>query len=112
MLVSAYGLKHPTSQSLRRGWPSSVTYHNKRRHGFSDGGLRYSVRPLRGHWSLDIWKIEVVLRRSKIFIVIAIQIAIRSVGAAYYGQHLHTDLHPYCFRRSGTAESDSVRAQR
>ena len=43
------------------------------------------------YWSLDIWKIEVVLRRSKIFIVIGIQIAISSVGAAYYGQHLHTD---------------------
>src|SRR5262249_53470332 len=46
-------------------------------------------------WSLDIWKTEIVLRRSKIFIATGIQIAVSSVGAAYYGQHLHTDLHPY-----------------
>ena len=39
-------------------------------------------------WSLDIWKTEIVLRRSKIFIATGIQIAISSVGAAYYGQHL------------------------
>jgi len=48
-----------------------------------------------GFWSLDIWKTEIVLRRSKIFIATGIQIAVSSVGAAYYGQHLHTDLHPY-----------------
>ena len=50
---------------------------------------------------LDIWKTEIVLRRSKIFIVIGIRIALSSVGAAYYGQHLHTDLHPYRFRGAG-----------
>ena len=38
--------------------------------------------------SLDIWKTEMVLRRSKIFIATGIQIAVSSVGAAYYGQHL------------------------
>ena len=54
--------------------------------------------------SLDIWKTEIVLRRSKIFIVIDIQIALSSVGAAYYGQHLHADLHPYRFRGAGAAE--------
>jgi hypothetical protein len=58
--------------------------------------------------SLDIWKTEMVLRRSKIVIATGIQIAVSSVGAAYYGQHLHTDLHPYRFRRSGAAESDSA----
>src|SRR5262245_3334148 len=42
--------------------------------------------------SLDIWKTEIVLRRSKIFIATDIQIAVSSVGAAYYGQHLHTDI--------------------
>src|SRR5262245_52671893 len=36
-------------------------------------------------WSLDIWKTEIVLRRSKIFIATGIQIAVSSVGAAYYG---------------------------
>jgi len=55
-------------------------------------------------WSLDIWKTEIVLRRSKIFIATGIQIAVSSVGAVYYGQHLHTDLHPYRFRRSGASE--------
>ena len=32
--------------------------------------------------SLDIWKTEIVLRRSKIFIATGIQIAVSSVGAA------------------------------
>jgi predicted transcriptional regulator len=41
--------------------------------------------------------------------VTAKQIAISSIGAAYYGQHLHTDLHPYCFRCTRTAEPDPAR---
>jgi len=48
--------------------------------------LRVRGRPARV-CSLDIWKNENVLRRSKIFIVIGIQIAVSSVGAAYYGRH-------------------------
>ena len=51
--------------------------------------------------NLDIWKTEIVLRRSKIFIVIGIPIALSSVGAAYYAQHLHTDLHPFSRCRGG-----------
>ena len=34
-------------------------------------------------WSLDVWKIGMVLRRSKIFIVTVTRIAVSSVGAAY-----------------------------
>jgi hypothetical protein len=34
-----------------------------------------------------------VLRRSKIFIATGIQIAVSSVGAAYDGQHLHTQIY-------------------
>jgi len=37
---------------------------------------------------LDIWKTEIVLRRSKIFIATGIQIAVNSVEVAYYGRHL------------------------
>jgi hypothetical protein len=41
----------------------------------------------RARHTVPYWKTEIVLRRSKIFIVIGIQIALSSVGAAYYGQH-------------------------
>jgi hypothetical protein len=46
-------------------------------------------------WSLDVLKIGMLLRRSKIFIVTVTPIAVSSGGAAYHGQHLQTDLHPY-----------------
>ena len=64
---------------------------------------RYGAVPC----SLDIWKTEIVLRRSKIFIVIGLQIALSSVGAAYYGQHLHTDI--LIGQRPNVALSDLVR---
>jgi hypothetical protein len=41
-----------------------------------------------GPCSSDIWKNEIVLRRSNIFIAIVIQIAVSSAGAAYYGPTL------------------------
>jgi hypothetical protein len=44
-------------------------------------------RCLQRSWSLDVWKIGMMLRRSKIFIVTLTQIAASSVGAAYHGQH-------------------------
>ena len=47
-----------------------------------------------------------MLRRSKIFIVTGVQIAVSSVGAAYHGQHLHANLHPYRFCYSRPAEPD------
>jgi hypothetical protein len=50
-----------------------------------------------------------MLRRSKIFIVTAKKIAISSIGAAYHGEHLYTDLDPYCFRCTRTAEPDPAR---
>jgi hypothetical protein len=50
-----------------------------------------------------------MLRRSKIFIVVAKQIAINSIGAAHHGQQLRLDLHPYCFRKE--AEPDPARTQ-
>ena len=43
-------------------------------------------------WSLDVWKIGMVLRRSKIFIVTVTRIAVSSVGAAYHGQRLTEQL--------------------
>ena len=63
----------------------------------SNGSIRVESRAMRDRspycgtgvlarrWSLDIWKTEIVLRRSKIFIATGIQIAVSSVGAAYYG---------------------------
>ena len=48
-------------------------------------------------WSLDIWKTETVLRRSKILIVIGIQIAISSAGAATTGPSA-LDLMPIAIR--------------
>jgi putative transposase len=48
-------------------------------------------------WSLANSKAEPWLRRSQIFIGTATKIAISSVGATHHGQHLHPDLHPYCF---------------
>ena len=57
------GLKHPTPQSLRRGWPfwRHLPQHEGR-HSCSDGGVGYSLRPLRGHRKMS--KLEPRLRRS------------------------------------------------
>jgi hypothetical protein len=57
--------------------------------------------------SFYIWKTEIVLRRSKIFIATGIQIAVSSVGAAYYGQHLHIHI---VFAVHVAAESDGLQA--
>src|SRR6516164_11061557 len=48
--------------------------------------------------------------QEQIFIATGIQIAVSFVGAAYYDQHLHTDLRVYRFRRPGAAETDLARA--
>ena len=77
---------------------------------------------------LDIWKTQMVLRRSKIFIATGIQIAVSSVGAAsnrdpqvgkcIFGQHADGDWLLFCsemilvitfaVQRCAYAESDSV----
>jgi hypothetical protein len=47
-------------------------------------GTKHECRPLRrSGGEFGIWKTEIVLRRSKVFIVTGIQIAVSSVGPAY-----------------------------
>jgi hypothetical protein len=58
-------------------------------------------KALKSKRSLDISKTEIALRRSKIFIATGIQIAVNSEGAAYYGQHLHTDYFHIVFAAQG-----------